>query len=346
MVIIGGSPLSLGAILSEKSSCARSRFFFFFAARSAFSAATTQTKSQYFSSQSTGSIPLANMYFSTTRFFLTQFFFSKTIQEYNGEFLKAYCRLYYHDVYREAYNAMAFAGLPPGAGGGEAQREANASAAFILYVPLDWLWFTRFEDYALTPEAVSSELDVRIQYRALEELVYARVIATGAVVAADPFTTRPAITRAELCQQLIFEPHVQKGIHLSSFESRQGQLYKILDVEEQVNLAVAAAAGTYTFRLDNFRLDSAFLMFYLRANAINTDWAIDRMQSDPTATILPGGGSVAALQQITSFRLLANGSVIVDVTTDIENRAVWRKMYWPGKFYSCAPNMHRGSPLS
>lgn len=45
---------------------------------------------------------------------LTVEYASKTLHSYNGEFLKAYCRLYYHDISREAYNAMGFAGLPPG----------------------------------------------------------------------------------------------------------------------------------------------------------------------------------------------------------------------------------------
>lgn len=155
---------------------------------------------------------------------------SKTIHEYSGEALKAYLRLQLHDISREHYNAMAFAGLPPGAGAGEAVREANVTVAggIQVYVPLDWFWFTKFEDYALTPEALSSNLDIVVSYRRLEELIYSRVIATGLTPAADPFTTRPAISRAELFTQLIFEPHVQKGLHLASFESRQGQLFKIL----------------------------------------------------------------------------------------------------------------------
>ena len=149
------------------------------------------------------------------------------IHEYNGEALKAYCRLMYHDITREAYNAMAFAGLPPGAGGSEAQREANVSAALILFVPLDWLWFTRSEDYAVTPEALASELDIVVTYQQLERVVYARVIATGLTPAADPFTTRPVITRADLMTQVIFTPHVEKQQHLTQFESRQGQLFKV-----------------------------------------------------------------------------------------------------------------------
>lgn len=98
-----------------------------------------------------------------------------------------------------------------------------------------------------------------------------------------------------------------------------------------MNQPIDAAAGTYTIKLNNFRLDSAFLMFYMRTSGIQTAWNIDRMQSDPTATILPGGGSVAALQQITAFRLKANGSTIVDTCTDLENRAVWRSLYFPGR---------------
>lgn len=102
------------------------------------------------------------------------------------------------------------------------------------------------------------------------------------------------------------------------------------DFENQVNATAPAAAGVYTVKLDNLRLDSHFVMFVVRSSLINTNWAVDRTMSDPTSTILSGGGSVAALQAITSFRLLANGQTISDVCTDIENRAVWREIYWPG----------------
>lgn len=255
---------------------------------------------------------------------------SKDIHTFQGEMVKMYNRLMNHDINREAYNAMAFAGLPPGAGGAEAQREALATTAFQLFVPLDWLFFTRFEDYALTPEALAAELELVIDYRALEQLVYARIIATGLVVAGDPFTTRPAITASELFTQLIYNPEPERNAHLMSFDTEQGQLFKILDTEVQLNQVIAAAADTYRIRLDNFRLDSHFIMFMIRGAAMSTNWNVDRMQSDTTATILPGGGSVASLQQLTSFRLLANGRVIVDTCTDIENRAVWRNIYFPG----------------
>lgn len=257
---------------------------------------------------------------------------SKDIHTFQGEMVKMYNRLMNHDINREAYNAMAFAGLPPGAGGAEAQREALTTTAFQLFVPLDWLFFTRFEDYALTPEALAAELELIIDYRALEQLVYARVIATGATVAGNPFTTNPIIASSELFTQLIYNPEPERNAHLMSFDTEQGQLFKILDTEVQLNqqFIVSAVAETVNVRLDNFRLDSHFIMFMIRNQTILTNWNVDRMQSDTTATILPGGGSVAALLQCTSFRLTANGRVIVDTCTDIENRAVWRHIYFPG----------------
>lgn len=255
---------------------------------------------------------------------------SKNIHEYNGEATKMYSRLMNHDISLEAYHAMQFAGLPPGAGGSEAQRQANVSAALQVYIPMSWLWFVRSEDYALTPEGLASELDLIVRYRPLEQLVYARVKASGLPPAGNPFTTSPAITKSELFTQLVHNPGPEKVRNLGKFEGRQGQIFKILDLEEHRNFPMAAAAGVYTFKLDNFRLDSQFLMFMVRTQGIDTAWALDRMQSDPTATILAGGGSVSALQQITSFRIIANGKPIVDATTDIENRAVWRDIYLPG----------------
>lgn len=255
---------------------------------------------------------------------------SKNLHEYRGEMLKAYLRLLLHDVSREAYFAKQFAGLPPGAGGSEAVREANVSAAISVFVDLQWLWFHRSEDYAATPEGLASELDVVVNYETLERLVYARTNPGGLIPVADPFTTRPAIVQSQLFTQLIHVPGPEKAMHLSSFESRQGHLFKILDVEEQRNMPMPVGAGVYAFKLDNFRLDSQFIMFFVRNSAIDTPWAIDRMQSDPTASILPGAPVVNALLPITSFRLIANGKPIVDAVTDIENRAVHREIYFPG----------------
>lgn len=255
---------------------------------------------------------------------------SKVLHDFRGEPVKAYNRLVQHDIAREAYFAMAFAGLPPGTGGSEAQRELNASSAFIAFVPLSWFWFTRGEDYAFTPESLASEVDLIVGYQQLARMVYARVIATGLAPTSSPFTTAPAITRAELYTQLIHAPGPEKTLHLSKFEGGQGQIYKILDIEEQRQLPVSNTAQTISLKLDNFRLDSQFVIFFMRDINVNTDWTLDNMQSDITATILSGGGSVNGLLPITSFRLIANGKPIVDTCTDIENRSVWRNMYFPG----------------
>lgn len=254
---------------------------------------------------------------------------SKTLQEWNGEAIKAYRRLMYHDISREAYNAMTYAGLPPGVGGSEAQRQANVALALTLYIPLDFMYWCRFEDYSLVPEALASELELEVLYRPLNQVVYARVTATG-LTSSAPFSTAPTIASSTLYQQLIFVPTPDKNNMLKTYETDQGQVFKILDIEQQVGNTVSSAAGTYKIKLDNFRLDSSFIVFYLRSVGIDTPFALDRMQSDTTPTILTGAGSVAALQSIQSFRLLANGRVIVDTVTDIENRAIHRDIYFNG----------------
>ena len=154
---------------------------------------------------------------------------SKTIQEYNAEVAKAYCRLMYHDISREAYNAQTFASLPPGAGGAEAIRQANVSTALTVFVPLHWLWFCRSEDYALTPESLASELDLLVLHNTLERLVYARKTSDSTVpTTATLWTTQPVITKCELFTQLIHTTQVEKALHLATFESQQGNIYKIL----------------------------------------------------------------------------------------------------------------------
>lgn len=119
--------------------------------------------------------------------------------------------------------------------------------------------------------------------------------------------------------------------HLRRFESEQGILYKLLDLELQVRQSFSNNAGTYTFKLDNLRLESQFLLFFIRKGAIDQPWGLDRMQSSNTQTILTpvAPGDVSALEPIVSFRLIANGKVLIDPCLDAENRAVWRKNYFP-----------------
>lgn len=254
---------------------------------------------------------------------------SKDIQVYSGEFLKAYLRLMEHDVFREMYNNRNLAGLPPG-GALETARRTEVTSALTLLPALDWLYFTRSEDYSLHPEALASELDLEVTYQPLSKVVYARVTATGLTPVASPFSVAPTIATTRLFQQVIHPPVPEKNMALKTYELEQGNIFKILDVEVQTGLSVPAAAGVYSFKLDNFRLDSQFLMFFMRDSTKDTAWTRDSMQSDSTATVLTGGGSVASLQQITSFRLLANGGEIIRSVTDQENRAVWREIYLKG----------------
>lgn len=103
------------------------------------------------------------------------------------------------------------------------------SAAITIYVPLDWLFFVRSEDYSLTPEALASELDLNVLYSTLERMVYARVTATSLVpTTATLWTTQPAITQSALYTQLIHTTQVEKALHLATYESAQGNVYKIL----------------------------------------------------------------------------------------------------------------------
>lgn len=116
-----------------------------------------------------------------------------------------------------------------GAGGSEAVRQANVSAAVTIYVPLDWLFFVRSEDYALTPEALASELDLNVLYSTLERMVYARKTSDSTVpTTATLWTTQPAITQSALYTQLIHTTQVEKALHLATYESQQGNVYKIL----------------------------------------------------------------------------------------------------------------------
>ncbi len=255
---------------------------------------------------------------------------SKTLHAYDGQAVKPYRRLMENDIFREAYNAMAFAGLPPGSAG-ESVRIAQVTAQTLLYVPLDWLWFTRFEDYSLVPEALSSELDLFINYQSLGLCTYARIVSTGAGVAGvSPFTTAPNISSSRLFTQLIYVPTPEKNLNLMSYENDQGNLFKILDFEPQLLNSFSGAAQLVTITLNNFRLDCQFLFFFMRDSKCQTAFAADPMQSDTTPTLLSGAGSVNCLQPITDFQMTANGKLLINTVTELENRMLWREWYFKG----------------
>jgi hypothetical protein len=259
---------------------------------------------------------------------------SKEIQAYPGELVKAYKRLLEHDITKEHYNATNFAHIPPGVDANVEQiREANLRDGCVILPELEWFYWTRFEDYAMTPEALTSELEIAIDWSPLERIIYARN-ADGSIPVGDIFAPggRPRITEALLYTQLIHVPGPEQDRHLRRFESEQGILFKLLDLELQLRQSFSNNAGTYAFKLDNLRLESQFLLFYIRKGAIDQPWALDRHQTSTADTILTAAGatSTAALEPIISFRLIANGKVLIDPCTDTENRAVWRKIYFPG----------------
>lgn len=251
---------------------------------------------------------------------------SKIVAQYRGDALKHYMRLYMNDIARETYFAIAQAGLPPGNAGAENSRRVGTP--LTLYIPLDWLWFVRNEDYALTPEALAGELELVVKWRNLSELAYGRVLAGGAV--ANPWSVAPTITSCELHTQLIHTPKIEASKHLSTFESEDGHVMKVLDFEEQIKSELGTGAGTYKIQLLNFRADSQFLMFVIQDGRIDTPYALDRTMSDPSPTVLSGLGSVAGMLPIVDFQLRANGQLLVDTVTDQDNRGMFRKMYWPG----------------
>jgi hypothetical protein len=268
---------------------------------------------------------------------------TKKIQSYKGEALKFYQRLMDHDITKEMYNGLQLAGLPGVAG--EVIRKAylkngvtagvtsvDANGQFFIWICLDWLWFTKDLRVMLTPEAVSSEIEIIIKFRNLNNLVYCRN-AGGATV--DPWAgsgVYPSIISTQIVHQLVFTPKVEASKHLSRFETTKGLLYKILDFEEQLSEPVSnTGAHVEKVKLTNFRLDSQFLFFCVRDTRINTPWSIDRMTSDTTATAFTGGGAVnGVLDCVNQFRLSANGSELVGWQSETENRFLMRKLYFPG----------------
>ena len=271
---------------------------------------------------------------------------TKQIQSYKGEGLKFYQRLMDHDITKEHYNGLQMAGLPGVSG--EAIREANLNSAttpfLTLWVCLDWLWFTKDLRTMLTPEAVSSEIEIVIKFRPLNQLIYSR---NGAGAAVQPWVSManaPRITDEQIVTQLVFTPKVEASKHLARFETTKGLLYKILDFEEQLQEPISNLAKVEKIKLTNFRLDSQFLFFCVRDTDINVPWAIDRTQSDKTPTAFTGGGPVNGLLSTTApgiegvvqFRLTANGSELIGWQSEVENRLLMRKLYFPGSQMSGA----------
>lgn len=265
---------------------------------------------------------------------------SKEIHPYSGEALKFYQRIMDNDIVKESYNALQLAGLPGVVG--ETIRAAylsnapsplttvDASGNFKIWICLDWIWFTREARLALTTEALSSEVEVRFKFRQLSELVYSR---NAGAVPVNPWAVSglpPVIADMELVHQIVYTPVVETSNHLARFETEEGLSFKILDFSVQLANELGNAASVYKVKLPNFRLDCQFIMFVVRDTRINVPWSIDRGSSDTTATAFPGGGSVNGCLPIKRFRVTANGSLLKDWMEEIENRALMRKLYFPG----------------
>lgn len=289
---------------------------------------------------------------------------SKDVHTYRGEALKFYQRIMDHDITKEHYNGNQLAGLP-GVNGEQVRSNTSLGAPSIssmgaltagvvkLRVNLDWIWWTKEDENALATEALASEIIVEIKLRPLQELIYSRLIGAPGTVA-DPFATpapiaRPTITECTLHHELVFTPKVEASKHLARYENRRGLMFKILDFEEQLNNAIAwpNAPGGFASQkivLNNFRLDSQFLMFVCRDDRINTAWAIDRGSSDNTysnvmngvvtsAAAVPGQTNLrqsGALVAPKRFRVTSNGSTLIDWCDEFENRGIWRNKYFPG----------------
>lgn len=295
---------------------------------------------------------------------------SKDVHAYRGEALKFYQRLMDHDITKEHYNGNQNAGLVGPVGEQIRSNVANAglftgllvAGTFKLRINLDWLWWTKEDESSLATEALASEMIIELKLRRLEDLVYARAIAAPSVQPAAPASTllgvdpfagqRPTITGCVLRHELIFTPKVEASKHLARYENRRGLMFKILDFEEQLNNAIALPAtvgpvlgfASQKIVLNNFRLDSQFLMFVCRDDRINQPWSIDRGSSDPSYSYIMNGQSplLAAFPAQTNlqqsgalippkrFRVTSNGSTLIDWCTEFENRGIWRNKYFPG----------------
>lgn len=258
---------------------------------------------------------------------------STVLQFYPGEYQYMWARMTTHDNHIEGRNAQVLGGLTPGAAGGEAQRIAALTAGMRLYCPLDELYFTWHRDEAWMPEAYALELELQIRIQDLGLLVYSD---NGA----DPFIgagTTPAITAIQLRINETTLSAAEKEERLQVYNTANGHVVKMLDIEQLRNFRITGTGGvgniTVRVPLDNFRMDIAEMFFVVREEdpagvGVSTNWVGDALESDATPSLVTGA-SVATMVQIVSFRLEANGKVILPEQEELWNRVHVRQRYHP-----------------
>lgn len=294
---------------------------------------------------------------------ITHRYGSTILHQYDGEYAQLYRRLCANEISDESRNALTLGGLPltVGAGIPEYQRRAALTDGFVLYVPLDRLWFAQNPDEAWMPEAYATEGEIEITLARLQEVVYnARVRAGLGSTISTPFTTAPTITSIELIAREVTLTQPEKTQRLLNYESEKGVLTHFLDVESQrsVQLTGTGTANVRDFyvALDNIRLDMQELWFIVRRGngagvpinqaSLDTDWGGDKLQAPVyDFTALATGGAPARIgsvfdnvtpvfidvlvDDVTSYWLEVNRKRLTEPQNDLLSRAWVRQLYHP-----------------
>ena len=262
---------------------------------------------------------------------------SHILQTYPGEVQQIYRRVSKHEVFEENRDELTLGNRRYAIRAQEDEREAFYRTGGVLYSPLDELWFTHHFDEHWMPEAFATEAELIVTVKPLARIVYT---SDGAV---PSHPALPTITAAVLRVREITLTAPEKAQRLKYYNSAKGMLTHFLDTEVQARAArtitlAGAANQTFRVKLDNIRLDVAWLAFLVRkagtgvgVPSVNQDWSGDPL--DSAAGVVAHGGVSNAVETgtilpITTFRFEANGSRLTNDIPEKVNRCFQRMLYF------------------
>lgn len=269
---------------------------------------------------------------------VTMRYANNVLHSFPGEAQQIYRRVTKHEIMEEGRDSLTLGNLRGSIPADEAQREiafwsgavgGNANA-FVLYSPLDELWFRHHFDEYWTPSAFATEAELEIEIAPLGEICYTN---TGVA----PITP-PTITSVRLRQRELTLTTQETAQLKQLYRTEQGLLVHFLDTETQLRTSFTgnggAASRELRVPLDNIRLDMFALFFVVRPSAntgvsVNNPYSGDRLDSsDPINVSSVTGTDTGMFQPITSFRLEANGQRVTNDIPELLNRGYMRQLYW------------------
>jgi len=206
----------------------------------------------------------------------------------------------------------------------------GGGAPFKIWADLTELHFAKYFDQCLQPEALASNIEIDIKLRPLNELVVTGPLTVVPILPSNigvgtnlnvifpgGANPPPTITNIVMIPRLFELTAAEHASLLKKHSMGQGFVMKFHDFEQQLRNPIPVGTTIHRQRLNNLRLDSNHLFFWLRKREQDSQAPVlDRLSYDRSVSLVNGASVNGILSEVegdglASFQLEANGKIIV-----------------------------------